>query len=349
MIIVVKDRLGNLIEEIENISTGDFVKTISENSNSSFQIDVNNRSFNADVMKESNRFFAYESGEIVYTGFFNGFQSSNDQVTVSLSDQGIWSKKIILADKTFTVGTTISEIVTNIFDEINSLQDTGITLDCIATSTITDEKKYSAGVSFLSILKDLALSGYEFTTHNDVLTFKESVGIDRTQDNSDYFEAYYNKFSPQGNNVKEIESILPSNVYNVIIAKNLDGVSHTETDSASIDAYGRSEKFISVDGDLQTVAETELEKSKNPTNQINISPVLENFNDLSLGDLILADITTTNDLLNYRGDAKILEKRFTLGEQNEFIVKASSTGRQIDTFLQRINKIEKNLNKLLTN
>lgn len=346
--VIVKDKNGDNLTEINNISNAEIRQAINTETISNFIIDSKNNVALFETFKESNRFEFWEGPNLLHEGFYDGIETNPDTITVLISNVSLFRKKKVLEDKNYSAGTLICDILQEILDEINGRDDTGYVLECSTTQTIGEVVDYALGTDYVEILEDLAKSGFEFKIEQGKIFFQETIGIDRTQDNDDYFEFYYNQKSPEGNNVQNIDTNLPSNVFNSITAKKSGSSSSvTVIDQDSIDEFGRLEDVISVNGDLTKAAEEELAKTKDPTKDITIIPLLENILSVGVADLCRAELISVNDLINYNGDVKILEKNITFGESTTYQLNISSTGNKVLNFIQTFSKMQKNINKLL--
>jgi len=347
MYIKTKTKDNVYLWDITDIFEASIVQVVNTNSVSSFKISIDNNEATPEFLKEWNRYEFYSDDWLkLHEGFFAWIDASLDILTIQVSDNGLWKKKVFTVDKNYTTGQSIRAILQELLDEINASEDTGYVLESTITYTLTSDTKYSAGTTFLSILQDLVKWGFEFITRDWKLEFNETIGTDRTQDNEHYYQLYYNKLNPTGNNIEKIKTLIPNNIYNVITAKSSDGLITVE-DAGSILEYWRKEKVINVDGDLTASANDELEKTKDITKDIEITPVLSVFNELNIWDLADSDIKTQNILINFSWSVKILEKRMSFWEKTSYTFKVSTTGAKVLSFIEKISWMEQNINKLL--
>lgn len=252
----------------------------------------------------------------------------------------------LLARKKTATTTTYSDTVNNVadtlLDEINARDDTGITLDCWVTDSITID--VTKGQSLFSILENIASKWYEFVIRDKVLYVKESIGIDRSVAWDNYFQLKKDYLDTSDRNISDVSLKSDSdNLANAIMGKT----AWFSTDATSITKYGRIEDIITTadwwESDMIT---SELARRKDWVLEFDVEVVVTDTFFARIWDTLACYIDRWNWLLYYDDTVKLVEKRVKYGKIKNIAIKVATKNLTIQDLISRIQSNAKRIERL---
>jgi len=116
------------------------------------------------------------------------------------------------------------------------------------------------------------------------------------------------------------------------------------TDAGSITQYGRVERFVTGDGSEATLIADTLEKNKELLKQIELDPSVQDFFFANIGDIVAVNIVWLNELVEFQGTARIMQKSIDTRGMVKVIVSKNSV--KTPSFFERIREYDKRISKL---
>ena len=348
IIAYVYDRNNGLLGQIFGIV--DFQCTIKLNDISTADLGISNESLHDALLliKENNRIKVvlgdeYWVEKTLIHGIIRGAEASLATTTIKIEDMiSIFDDKIIYNQINFTG--TIAQLLQNILDWINLREDAGISLSCNVTETVT--KEYPRGESFGNILKDLTQNTYEYCIANNILIFQTSIWVDRTGVWSDYREFIWDINSPFDRTIRDAKLVMDlKQMCNSWLGKD-DTVLVTAEDWVSIAEFGRIERSISNNGNIQEAVNNYVQERKDSIKEFDVSPNISDFFFCDIGDLVRVYINSGNDMMFFDGALKVVEKSYTVWELPKLTLKLAKSKIKTITLNEKIKELNRRMQSL---
>lgn len=238
-----------------------------------------------------------------------------------------------------TTTASVGSILSTVLNEINTEEDTGITLDCsVSTSKAVQIDKTT---NYFQILQDVA-KWSEYIVIDNILYVSATIGADKTSS----VEFRFDVNNPWDNNIADAKMEDDGkNLANDIWVK-WTGSPVRRTDPTSIAEYGRICDSISISDNNSTDADSVLEERKDGNEIYTVEPSVNDFWLADLWDIVSVNIISDSDLLQAEWTMRIIEKR--LEYRDTEVVKYvlwNSTIRTKNIF-EKQKEIEDRLKKL---
>ena len=350
MIIEIYNNSGDtLLAEFSKIISANVSEKLNNSISWNFEIPENEASISETNLQEYNIVKISNISWEIFQGYIVWLEVKPWTVKVLINDQNsIWNKKLVYTEKNYTSWTWINTILSEILTEINSRYDTGYVLDTDVTDTISWDLNFSKWEKFINVLKTLSDLWYEYITRNWKLEFKTAIWENKTNpSNSNYFKYEYNTKSPLNNNVDNIRAILNwKNISNALIWKSWIDYSEQE-DATSISNFWRLEESVFSDGDISTFTAEKLSQSKSSVKELTITPQVKSYNEHWIWDLLDCEIIWENNLIDYSGTVKVLEKKYSISEWENIEYKISPVKTITRTFIKQFSDLQNEVHKIL--
>lgn len=349
LIAYIYDQTDSIVAQFFSVSDFQCRTVLHDIGTASFTLDPTESWISYAYLKEFTRCkIAYaENGveSILFDGVIRKTVSIQDGIQVTLNDfLYLLKKKKVYGEKLYS-WIPVNTILSGILWEINARYNSRISLDTTESWVIS--KTYKNLTSYFDALRDLALSGYEFLIKNKIIYFAQKVWVDRTVD-PNFVEFRSDILVPSEINISEYSILRDAeNLSNWPTAS--DGTNwYTSSDSASISNFGRIEEIYSVDGDVSNASTKILSERKDGVSEISVTPTVEDFSVVDIGDTVKIYINGGNDMQFYDGSMRVIEKslRFSGAIQTIMVglsVNKVSTPTLLDTIKtlnERVKKIE---------
>lgn len=346
IITYIYDRNNAIIGQIHNVFW--FSCEIKDSEPSTGAMTINNVDL-SDVfgqIKENNRISVFKQigseEKLLIEWYIRGFEATLTQTTIRIEDKlSILDDKVLYAD--YTATGSVKLLLETIIAAVNLRENMQITVDCDVFDTVT--KTYKRGDTILSILNDLRNNKYQYAIKDNVLLFKNTIGIDRTTIWDTYVEYTWDILNPMERNIREAK--MTADIKQMANAAVDTNWGTTYEDSASIIEYGRIERTVSSSGSGAVSAQWYVDERKNSIREFDIQPDSDNFWSCDIGDIVKVNINTGNDLMFYNGTMNVVGKRFTAGEKDKVTIvvwkwRAStvSISKIVKDLNERMKKVE---------
>lgn len=334
---------GVKINQIHDITDLSIENKLNDIWSASFSIWITNQANNYDVLQEFNQIEIYKqvwsTEKKMFEWVIKWALANNNITTIYAKDYNyLLQSKFIYANKSYSWETP-EFIISDILTEINARYDTHIILDCGITDILPD-KTYNEWQDFLTIIKDISDSWYEFKVENKILKFKAIVWSDKSIPGGNYFEYSFDKDNIDARNISNPTSEYNAdNIANQVKLK--DGTStFNDSDSGSILQYWSVEKILTSSWwNTQTINELLMER-KNSVKEISFIPKSKDFFEVDLWDIIKVYINSPNPLNYYLWTAKIIEKSYKSWNISQIDVKVSISKVKTLSFLEKFQKLD---------
>lgn len=339
---------NNVIAQVEEILDVGIQKKLNDVSTASFSLYQTNTYCTRDYLKEYRRVkINFNESWVEKTMFdwvIRWFDADLDKTEIKLeSFEHLFDRRILHQDYNLS-SQTVDTILQTILDDINTLYDTNITLDCGITDTTS--KTYKKAESFLKVLKDLAGNWYEFIVEDLVLKFKDTVWIDRTGTWDDFVEYRFDVNEPDD---RSIDSVKMTNDWkqlaNGVIGKSWSN--YTEDDDAtSIAEFWLVESSFTTSWDDATTTSSYLADHKESQWEFEVTAVVDDFFEAFLGDLVKIYIYVWNDIMFYDWSMKIVEKQYTWWDLPKISYKISKTKIKSKDIIEEVSDLQDRIKTL---
>lgn len=309
-----------ILAQIADPNNIEVTKVLNGFGNASFFLPFNSQFATKAIVKRFNRVDIYEQiGDEetrIFEGIIRGFDANLEGVTVNIECfLGLLVRRILFASGYTASAEAVNTTLTNVLSTINTLDDTGITLDATDVLTTAVDKVFPRGEDVAEIIRDLAVATEgEFQIVDRKLQFKSSIGTDRTVAGSPEYRSFRSDIdNPSENSINRAEAPLDSAEYaNAVLGKagsSFDG----QIDSGEITTYGRiesTEYFSSGDTGLTNQVTKRLDTLKVQPQFPKIEPNTDGlfYQDIDVGDLVPIFINTGSDLFSFDDNYKIVKK-----------------------------------------
>jgi len=278
--------------------------------------------------------------KVMFEWVIRWFWIDLEKTTIQFSSfEYLFDRRLIYSDKTYTTQ-SIDYILSDILDDINTRYNTGISLDCDITTTTS--KTYKKWQSFYSIIKDLALNGYEYIINDWVLVFKESIWTDRTSWD-EFVEYKYNIDEPDDRSINSLSVIEDwKGLSNGIIWKSWSNYSE-QTDITSISENWLIESSITNNWDIITGVSSFLETHKDWIVEYSLGIVSNDFFEVGIWDLVKVYIYVWNDMMFFDWEMEIVEKKYKSWDLPTINFKLNITKAQDKDIIDEVKEIQERL------
>ena len=359
----ISDKDDNLLAQIVDPVDMEISQTMNNFWEANFFLPFNSPYAQSAIVKQFNRVDIYEqigSDETkIFEGVIRGHEPNLSGTTVIIGDFSfLFMNRILWASDYTASAEAVNTTLTTILAAINSLDDTGISINATDILTTVINKEYARGDNFISIIKDLAIRTVaQFQFKDRKLEFKSTIGIDRSIVGSpDYRSFRFDIDNPNENNIARADAPLDTIQFATAILGKSGANYEGKTDGTTISEYGRIEStknFPDTDSaDLATQAQEYLDLVKLNPQYPNIEPITKElyYQDINLGDVIPIFVNTGSELFSFDDTFIIVKKTlrrsdFAVPRINlEFSENAlSDKGDMIDVvndLSQRVNSLE---------
>lgn len=341
------DLSNNIIAQVDWLINLSITTSLNDVSTASFSLYHTNEYCTRSILKKYRRVKINKQVGNVESTMFDGvirwFEANLTTLSVKLeSFEHLLDRRFLHMDYV-SVSQTVDSVLSTILDDINTLYDTGITLDCGITDLTS--KEYKDWESFLKVLQDLASNGYEWIIEDKVLKFKSTVGVDLST-GDDFVEYRYNINEPEDRTIDDIKMVDDGkNFANGVIGKSWASFTE-ESDSASILENWLIEDSFSVSGDDATATASYLEDRKYWFAEYEVDGISKDFFEANLGDLVKVYIFVGNDLMYFNGTMKVIWKTFSAGDLEKIQFKLWKTKVKTKDIIEQIMDIQKRVKTL---
>lgn len=236
--------------------------------------------------------------------------------------------------------TSVNVLLNTIFLEINSRENTNLTIESDITDGLPTGLNISSNMNVYDIISKLCeLWNYQFIWDSTKLIIKNKVGYDRTQWEL-YYMFRYDKSTPEENNIKEATwKTNWDNLANYVRDSNWLYYS----DSSSISEYWLIEKYF--DSTTQSLANY-VNDRKNWIFELNIIPADIKFHTVNIWDVCDCLINTWGNILSYSWSVTIVEKTLESGNIDKISIKINSSSVKTLDIIETIKKLKQKVNIL---
>lgn len=345
------DRNGNLLDILDQFVWFSVTQKLSDIGNASIEIDNDLMIWRyvdySEIVKENNRVILYIVegwvAKTLFEWYIRGKKLNLVTTKIYIDDRkGIFDDKALYANITYTG--SIDWLLQNILNDINTRENTLITLSCGLMSSIT--KTYKEWEVVYSVIEDIAGDKYEWIVKDNVLCFKESVGIDRSIVGDNYLEYTRDYLNPYNKTVNVAEMTTDIKDFANCTIWRSGGTKVQYSDSASITEYGRVERPITNSWDIANSVQDYINARKEQFRQYDIQPMENNFFACDIWDIVKVYIDRNIDEMYYDGTMKVVEKSMEWWDINKVRIRlAKGKFKTVDMFA-KIKQMDKKIQKI---
>lgn len=261
---------------------------------------------------------------------------SETQIILNSEEYILQKWKLFRMDKVYNIGTSLSSIMWELRDHINTRFPGLITLDIQTSATLTESVDIKANTSAWDFVRRVWGEIFEYRYGDGVLFFWDTYGKDRSTW-QDFLSFEWDIESPDSRNISDAsweydaESIV--NVYY--------SPSGTLADTESIGKYGRIEEYVR-EGNTSVM----LEENSESRRSIDIDPIVKDYHLGDLGDMVQVYINSWNELLDYSWVMKITEKSFSSWDLIQVNYKVSTSKFKTLDAIDTIRNLKKRVRNL---
>ncbi|HNG97690.1 MAG TPA: hypothetical protein PLW93_05450, partial [Candidatus Absconditabacterales bacterium] len=300
------------------------------------------------LLKENNRIIVSMiddtgSEQEMISGFIRGIEASLVATTIKIEDlTSLLDDKVIASNVSFTG--TIAQLLQSLLDAMNMQESIGLQLVCDVNEVVS--KEYPRGETLGNILKDLRQNTYEYCIKQNTLYFQTSIGIDRSLSGSTYRELMRDVYSPLDRSITDAKLIMDvKQMCNVCLGKD-QATPVMAQDIVSIAEYGRIERSISNNGNIQEAVTNYVQERKDSIREFEITPQIHDFFFCDVGDLVRVYINSGNDIMFYDGSLKVIEKSYTAGEMPKISFKLAKNKIKTVELNEKIKDMNRRIQRL---
>lgn len=276
--------------------------------------------------------------ETVFDWIITNIEAGINTVDILASDYlYLLKRRVLHADKSYTIGTSYTAVLEDILSHINTIYDTGIMLSSFTTDTLAVAKSFKTRDNVFSLLQDLAKEGYEFRMVWKTLEFWNYIGEDKTT-GENAVEYIFDVSEPNTRNINAVKySEKADDFANSIFPKTFISVE----DTASIALVWK----IEANGD------DNVDPNKTLTEKLvvwdyEITGFSSDYFEAEIGDRVSVNINTDNALLSYTGTMKVIEKNATFGDLQKVEFKLSNSNLSTKDFFEKFRIMQMEIDRL---
>lgn len=342
IIVYIYDHQGNPLTQVFDVQRFECTQTLNNYDQAKFAFSSNHQDNSSSKLKTYNevKITKIKHGiEYEYIhGLIHNVEATLTETIVTIrSFEWLFEKKIIAVDKSYT-DQAVDQIISELLWEINTRYDTSISLDCAITDTI--DLNITKWSSFSSVLQELVKLWYQYRIMQKKLCIKENIWIDRTTW-SWFYQLKWNSSDPLERNIAK--ATISTDAWQLTNAP-FEKTVWFQTDSSSIESYGRVEETITADGSPTVALQDTLESKASLAKIIDIDPKVKDFFAVNVWDRLSVDINAGNDIMTYYGTVHVLQK--TQDRRGVVKLLVSSSTVKVPTLLETIRNHEKSIKKL---
>jgi len=319
-----------------------YKKTVGKTGTAEFTIRLDNEKSTTDNLRHYNRISIIEDGVVKFWGIISELDIDLDVVRVRCLELVHILEKRIVGDDYATNGTA-SAVITDLMNQINADEDTGISIGNLAvSSTVNNVYNYADVLTILKSIGDSTSSQF-FIDNDRKLNFLSEIGSDV----SDTVIFEYDIDQKQSANILSF-SVRDSG--DSIVTKAFgksDSRTSTQEDTAGQAKYGIIESYTDFrvansQDDLDDFTNASLMQNEFSPD-VKLSPRVED--NFEIGDKIRVKIK--NKLVDIDDNYQVLEKKVEyLGDQKRLSITISDLPTQ---FLDKVKDIDERLKLLEEN
>lgn len=284
--------------------------------------------------------------KVQYEGHISGVRDGTTSTMITVSDRlGMIEKRMILEDKIYTT-TSLSGILVDIFNHINAVHDTGISVSCNVSSIVP--KEFIAGQYILDILTDLAQGWYQYVIRWETLYFWDIVGEDKSTWPGTV-ELQWDYKDSRNRNITDFSfDSESSNISNAIYAKPSGwGSMVSAIDNDSILAYWRREELISANGNLTEETSKYLAIHKDDTIELFVNPSINDYAIVNAWDIVRVSIDRGDARWKYNWTMQVVGKEYSMQwDLPNITLSLSSSKIRTPNILEKLKKMDADIKKL---
>lgn len=336
--IYINDHLWNSITQIFELSSLEIKLKLNDISTAILTLPTTSENCKYEYFKEYNKIkialVEQNSEKIMFEGVVRWVSSNLTETKITLNCENfLLKKKVLYVDKVYS-NQSISSILNDIVNHINSRDTWFVTLNCNIANLVT--KDYKKKKNFLDILKDLAWDIYEFSFKNNILTFSQTIWEDKSSwSNIVLFEFDIN--TPESRTIRSAEVDYDSdNIANAVLWEDWESES-----VESISDFGRIEEWFSnwISADL-------VNERKNSIKELSIEPMTDNFFICNLWDVVKTYIEIWSDIMSYNSSLKVIEKSYKTWNLNTINIKLNTWKVKSLSLLETIGNLKTRVSSL---
>lgn len=275
--------------------------------------------------------------------YIRWFEADLESISIKIDSKfGVLSDKMnyTLLNHSWPLNTLLSSILS----QVNSRENTGISVSCSITDTIV--KEYKTWEIISNMIEDLRQNKYDFYVKNNVLYFGQNMGVDRSVAWDDYVEFTFDIENP---NMRNIVSAWVSqdikDLANCTIWKTWTSYANS-SDATSITERWRVERPFVSSGSNSDSAAWFIESKKNAIRQFDIVPQNNDFWAFDVGDIVKVYINNGNNFMFYDWPMNVVEKTYTEGNMPIVSVKVSQGKEVSKDFVGKLKSIDTRVNRI---
>lgn len=300
------------------------------------------------LLKENNRIIVsmiddtWSEKEMI-SWFIRWIEASLVATTIKIEDlTSLLDDKVIASNVSFTG--TIAQLLQSLLDAMNMQESIGLQLVCDVNEVVS--KEYPRWETLGNILKDLRQNTYEYCIKQNTLYFQTSIGIDRSLSWSTYRELMRDVYSPLDRNITDAKLIMDvKQMCNVCLGKD-QATPVMAQDIVSIAEYGRIERSISNNGNIQEAVTNYVHERKDSIREFEITPQIHDFFFCDVWDLVRVYINSWNDIMFYDGSLKVIEKSYTAWEMPKISFKLAKNKIKTVELNEKIKDMNRRIQRL---
>lgn len=300
-----------------------------------------------DIIKENNRITIVKlvnwQEKKIMEGIIRGFDSwLHDTKLLIDSKLGILQDRIIYNN--YTYSGPLNTLLQNILDEINTREDTWVTLSCDITETVN--KEYKKWETVFDILDDLANNKYEYEIIDDVLVFASTIGKDRTTDVNGFVEFQRDRNNPWSRNIADAR--MKSDKKEIATAGiGKSGNNYTTyEDTDGIDKFWRIERAITTSWDEDTSIEWYVTERAWSIREYTVEPETQDFFVADIGDQVKVFIDNGNEKMFFDWSMTVVGKTIESWDLEKVKIKLSTSKVKVKDFFDKFNNLQSRVQKI---
>jgi len=310
------DPFGNSLTQFFDIFDLKIRKKLNDVSTASFSIELKHN-LSYEILKEFNKvkIFKEDGEKLMFSWVIKQVSADFDKYNIVIfSDEYLLKRKLLNSAKSYT-NTAISDILADIFVWYNIQTD--------ASKIISID--FDKNTKFFDILKKLSEFGYDFKIEDNTIIFKQLIWVDRTFGDN-FLQLYANE---KETNIAKYKTLYDAdNLVNKAIVWD-----NVYEDTVSQNIYWVVEEYFT------EWDESILEERKYSVREIEAIPIVQDWFAFDVWDLISVDVNLWNEILDFSGNLKIVEKSYEFKDLEKTEIKLSKWKAKTPTLLEKIKQL----------
>ncbi|MCT4617532.1 MAG: hypothetical protein N4A38_04985 [Candidatus Gracilibacteria bacterium] len=309
------DKNGKNIAQIFDIFNINLQEKLNDISTLSFSLYHDNRYSKREFLSEYNRvkiniLLPKGQGEKTYLeGYITSVKSDLYKNIVTIKDYLGLFERAILFDK-LNAYFQPKGYVASLVNKVN--ENHNLDLELVENELGTDGtvvRYFAEGTNYLDIIKGLMNDSFEIKIKGKKIYIKSKVGEDKSS-GPNFVEYRYNINEYGDRNIKSI-SVLKNaeNISNEIKFVSPEW-SVKKTDSGSIEKFGKLQERVYMNGEDGGAPNDYIKKHSISSREFNIVPVVEDYFEVEIGDIVKVYVDVGNDLMFINEGFRIVRKSF---------------------------------------